>query len=66
MTERARLTDALALAARPREHEYAIHCTALQDIMRRVQPNDARSWVFRFRSADHARQAGCGYGSTQC
>ena len=25
MTERARLTDALALAARPREREYAVH-----------------------------------------
>ena len=49
MTERARLTDALALAARPREREYAIHDTALQGFMLRVQPNGARSWVFRFR-----------------
>ena len=49
MTERARLTDTLALAARPREREYAIHDAALQGFMLRVQPNGARSWVFRFR-----------------
>ena len=49
MPERARLTDALALAARPREREYAIHDTALRGFMLRVQPNGARSWVFRFR-----------------
>ena len=49
MTERARLTDALALAARPREREYAVHDIALQGFMLRVQPNGARSWVFRFR-----------------
>ena len=49
MAERARLSDALALAARPREREYAIHDTALQGFMLRVQPNGARSWVFRFR-----------------
>ena len=49
MTERARLTEALALAVRPREREYAIHDTALQGFMLRVQPNGARSWVFRFR-----------------
>ena len=49
MTGRARLTDALALAAQPREREYAIHDSALQGFMLRVQPNGARSWVFRFR-----------------
>ena len=49
MTERARLTDALAFAVQPREREYAIHDTALQGFMLRVQPNGARSWVFRFR-----------------
>ena len=49
MTERARLTDALALASRPREREYAIHDTALQGFMLRVQPSGARSWVFRYR-----------------
>ncbi|MXY39931.1 MAG: tyrosine-type recombinase/integrase [Rhodospirillaceae bacterium] len=49
MTERARLTDALALAARPREREYAVHDTALQGFMLRIQPDGARSWVFRFR-----------------
>ncbi len=42
MTERARLTDALALAARPREREYAIHDAALQGFMLRVQPTTAR------------------------
>ena len=49
MTERARLIDALALAARPHEREYAVHDTTLQGFMLRVQPNGARSWVFRFR-----------------
>ena len=49
MTERAHLTDALALASQPREREYAIHDTALQGFMLRVQPNGARSWVFRYR-----------------
>ena len=49
MTERARLTDARALAARPREREYAIHDTALQGFMLRVQPDGSRSWVFCFR-----------------
>ena len=49
MTEHARLTDALALAARSREREYAIHDSALQGFMLRVQPNGARSWVLRFR-----------------
>ena len=49
MTERACLSDALALTAPPREREYAIHDTALQGFMLRVQPNGARSWVFRFR-----------------
>ncbi len=49
MTERARLTDVLALAAPTREREYAVHDTALQGFMLRVQPNGARSWVFRFR-----------------
>ena len=65
MTERARLTDALALAARPREREHAIHDTALQGFMLRVQPNGAQFWVFRFRrdgkpdavKADQARAA---------
>ncbi len=49
MTERARLTDALALAARPREREYAIRDTALQGFLLHVQPNAARSRVFHFR-----------------
>ncbi len=49
MSERVRLTDALALAAQPREREYAIHDTAMQGFMLRVQPTGARSWVFRYR-----------------
>ncbi len=57
MTERARLTDALALAARPREREYAIHDAALQGFMLQVQPNGARSWVFRFRRDGEPRAA---------
>ncbi len=60
MTERARLTDALALAARPREREYAIHDTALQGFMLRVQSNGARSWVFRFRRDGKARRVTLG------
>jgi len=60
MTERARLTDALALAARPREREYAIHDTALQGFMLRVQPNGALSWVFRFRRAGTPRRVTLG------
>ena len=60
MTERARLTDALALAARPREREYAIHDAALQGFMLRVQPNGARSWVFRFRRDGKPRRVTLG------
>ena len=56
MTERARLTDAVALAARPRERGYANHDAALQGFMLRVQPNGARSWVFRFRRDGKARR----------
>ena len=56
MTERARLTDALALAARPREREYAVHDTALQGFMLQVQPNGARSWCSA--SGVTARRAG--------
>ena len=60
MTERARLTDALALAARPREREYAIHDAALQGFMLCVQPNGARSWVFRFRRDGKPRRVTLG------
>ena len=60
MTERARLTDALALASRPPEREYAIHDTALQGFMLRVQPNGARSWVFRFRRDGKPRRVTLG------
>ena len=60
MTERARLTDALALAARPHEREYAIHDTALQGFILRVQPNGARSWVFRYRRDGKPRRVTLG------
>ena len=60
MTERARLTDALALAARPREREYAIHDIALQGFMLRVQPNGVRSWVLRFRRDGKPRRVTLG------
>ena len=56
MTERAPLSDALGLSAQPRESEYAIHDTALQGFMLRVQPNGARSWVLRFRRNGHPRR----------
>ena len=45
MTERARLTEALAFAARPRE--YAVHDAALQGFVPRIRPNGARARVFR-------------------
>ena len=64
MTERARLTDALALAARPRKREYGIHDTALQGFMLRVQPNGARSWVFRFRRNGKPRRVTLGKPKT--
>ena len=60
MTERARLTDALALAARPREREYAIHDATLRGFMLRVQPDGARSWVFRFRRDGKPRRVTLG------
>ena len=60
MTDRARLSDALALAARPSKREYAIHDTALQGFMLRVQPNGARSWVFRFRRDGKPRRVTLG------
>ena len=60
MTERTRLTDALVLAARPREREYAIHDTAPQGFMLRIQPNGARSWVFRFRRDGSPRRVTLG------
>ena len=60
MTKRARLTDALALGARPREREFAVHDAALQGFMLRVQPNGARSWVFRFRRDGKPRRVTLG------
>ena len=55
MVERAHPTDALALAAQPREREYAIHDETLRGFMLRVQPGGSRSWVQR----QHARPAAC-------
>ena len=60
MTERTRLTDALALAAQPRAREYAIHDTALQGFMLRVQPGGAQSWVLRFRRDGKSRRVTLG------
>ena len=60
MTDRARLTDTIARAARPREREYAIHDTVLQGFMLRVQPNGARSWALRFRRGDKPRRVTIG------
>ncbi len=60
MTERARLIDALAPAARPRGRECAIHDTALQGFMLRVQPNGARSWVFHPRRDGKPRRVTLG------
>ena len=60
MADRARLTDTLALAAQPREREYAVHDTALQGFILRVQPNGARSWVFRFRRDGKPRRVTLG------
>lgn len=48
MTEHFRLTDAFALASRPRDRKFAIHDSTLQGFVLRVQPNGTRSWVFRF------------------
>ena len=64
MTERARLTDTLALAAQPREREYAIHDAALQGFMLRVQPGGARSWVVRFRRDGKPRRVTLGPAGT--
>lgn len=49
MIERARLTDAIARVAQPREREYAIHDETLRGFILRVQPGGSRSWVLRFR-----------------
>jgi len=62
--ERTRLTDAVARAARPRAREYAIHDAALKGFMLRVQPDDARSWVLRFRRNGKSRRATLGRAGT--
>ncbi len=43
-----------------RAREYSIHDTALQGFMLRVQPNGARSWVFRFRRDGKPRRVTLG------
>ena len=40
--------------------EYAIHDTALQGFMLRVQPNGARSWLFRFGHDGRPRRVALG------
>ena len=60
MVERARLTDILALAAQPREREYAIHDETLRGFILRVQPGGSRSWVLRFRRDGRPRRVTLG------
>ena len=60
MAERARLTDSIAQAARPRTREYAIHDATLKGFMLRVQPDGARSWVLRFRRNGKSRRVTLG------
>ena len=43
MVERTDLSRALALAAQPREREYAIHDATLRGFMLRIQPGGSRS-----------------------
>ena len=64
MAERARLTDAIALAAQPREREYAIHDETLQGFMLRVQPGGSRSWALRFRRDGKPRRVTLGQVGT--
>ena len=64
MVERARLSDALARAAQPREREYAIHDETLRGFMLRVQPGGSRSWVFRFRRDGKPRRVTLGQVGT--
>ena len=64
MVERARLTDAIALAAQPREREYAIHDETLRGFMLRVQPGGSRSWALRFRRAAKPRRVTLGQVGT--
>ena len=60
MVERARLSDALALAAQPREREYAIHDEMLRGFMLRVQAGGSRSWALRFRRDGKPRRVTLG------
>ena len=60
MVERARLTDALALAAQPRKREFAIHDETLRGFMLRVQPGGSRSWALRFRRDGKPRRVTLG------
>ena len=60
MVERARLTDVIALAAQPREREYALHDETLRGFMLRVQPGGSRSWALRFRRGGKPRRVTLG------
>ena len=64
MVERARLTDAIALAAQPGEREYAIHDETLRGFVLRVQPGGSRSWVLRFRRDGKPRRVTLGQVGT--
>ena len=54
------MTDAIALAAQPREREYAIHDETLRGFMLRVQPGGSRSWALRFRRDGKPRRVTLG------
>ena len=64
MPERARLTDALALAAPPRPREYAVHDLALPGFALRVQPGGARAWILRSRRDGRSRRTTLGSTAT--
>ena len=64
MVDRARLTDAIALAAQPREREFAIHDETLRGFMLRVQPGGSRSWALRFRRDGKPRRITLGQVGT--
>ena len=54
------VTDAIALAAQPREREYAIHDETLRGFMLRVQAGGSRSWALRFRHDGKPRRVTLG------
>ena len=64
MVDRARLTDTIALAAQPREREYAIQDETLRGFMLRVQLGGSRSWALRFRCDGKPRRITLGQVGT--